>query len=177
MLLRVSDAKGIALSYRQTSLAAEDNRFHKARFHEGSFDETVLHGGRDDEAKVETRSEAILAEENFFAGAAARSELTMAAYRACIAGSSFGRHWSWEILLTVFAAGCAGETMSLAGAIGRLGAPYEFARRLVGVMVSEGSISMNGDQLEDTTSLSVTEHVFGALRSYLRNPARQALAF
>jgi hypothetical protein len=168
MLLRVSDTKGITLSYQQTDLAADDNRFHEGHFHE-----SALHDERDDEAKPE----AILAEENFFAGAAARSELTMAAYRACIAGSSFGRHWSWEILLTVFAAGCAGETMSLAGAIGRLGAPYEFARRLVGVMVSEGSISMSDDQLEDNTSLSVTEHVFGALRSYLRNPARQALAF
>ncbi|WP_206241126.1 hypothetical protein [Novosphingobium terrae] len=145
------------MSYHQASLAAEDNRFQNDRF-------------------PEAKSQDLLEEENFFAGAAARSELTMAAYRACIAGSSFGRHWSWEILLTVFAAGCAGENMSLAGAIGRLGAPYEFARRLVGVMVSEGSIRMSGEQLEDSTSLSVTEHVFGALRSYLRDPARQAFA-
>ncbi|WP_068093109.1 hypothetical protein [Novosphingobium rosa] len=145
------------MSYHHTSLAMDDNRFQN-------------------EGRHHAKRAELLAEENFFAGAAARSELTQAAYRACIAGSSFGRHWAWEILLTVFAAGCAGETMSLSGAIGRLGAPYEFARRLVGVMVSEGSIRMSDEHLEDETSLSVTEHVFGALRSYLRDPARQAFA-
>jgi len=117
-----------------------------------------------------------LAEETFFAGAAARSELALAANRARIAGSAFGRHWSWEILLTIFAAGCSGEAMSLSAAIGRLGAPYEFARRLVGVMINEGSIRIHDDRLGDDSSLSVTDHVFAALRCYLREPGRQPLA-
>lgn len=145
------NAGGVALSYHQITLP-EDH--HCPEIHAGEF----------------------LAEETFFAGAAARSELALAANRARIAGAAFGRHWSWEILLTIFAAGCAGEAMSLSAAIGRLGAPYEFARRLVGVMINEGSIRTDDERLGDDSPLSVTDHVFTALRCYLREPGRQAFA-